>query len=120
MGRSSRTALEGGRLEQRAPAGSQQLGQLRRRGALGQLIGELLAGQAVAAERLLHAGEDRLDLVERDAMIFEPAAAAIMAARAQRGHVERKVGDADQVQRAAHSPGLDQRAILPERALNVV
>ena len=118
--READVAREGGRLQERAPALAQLVAELRRRQPP-HVRGELLARERAAVERAGDRGEDCVGALGGQAERLQPAAARRPRRQhALRRHEQRQLGGGQQVQRAAHRPRLDERPLLPQRALHGV
>ena len=104
-------ALPGDRLQQRAPARSQPLGDALEATPAADGLDQLLAGERPLGDRLANDAPQALHLLRRHAEVPDPARSL---PRAAGGH-ERQEGSAllgrEEVERAAHRPGLDQAAI---------
>src|SRR5438132_7461438 len=110
-------AAVGGRLEQDAPALPEDHAELLRAGALDDRGGELVAGWHAAAQHVAHRLDHQLDLLPRDAEVLDPALGEVVPVGAERAEVDGEIARGQEMQRSAHRPDLDQRALAPERAL---
>jgi hypothetical protein len=110
----------GGRLEHRPPAPAQLVAQLLRSGELADPGRQLLAGQQLAVEGLGDGVVQPLELVQGHPEAALPGPGLPQAGGRAGGLPQRELGRGEQVQGAAHGPGLDQAAVLPEGAADGV
>ena len=87
---------------------------------LGQGRRELFARQRLTAQDARGGGEKGLVQRLADAVIIEVFDPTARLKQAARRHIERQIAGGDQMQRAAHGPGLHQRPLLPQRRLHVL
>ena len=112
---------EGGRrLEQRPPALAELAAQALGPGQLAHPVGQLLAGQRLAVQGLGHGLVEPLQLLQGDAEAPLPGPGLPAAPGRQGGLPAGELGRREQVQGAAHGPGLDQAALGPQGAADGV
>jgi ketol-acid reductoisomerase len=105
------------RLERRAEGVAQRLAQRRVADLRGDRVGELLAAeQRAAVQRHADRVDDLLDLPRRQPEATRPPRRQEVPQAGQAALPQRQLVGGQQVQRPAHRPGLDQRALLPQRA----
>ena len=106
----------GGRLEHAPPALAELVAQELGPGQLADPVGQLLAGQQLAVEGLGHGVVQPPQLSQGHPEAALPGAGLPQAGGRAGGLPQRELGRGKQVQGAAHGPGLDQAALLPQGA----
>ena len=77
----------------------------------------MLAGERTPAQHLAHRFDHELDFLGRDAEVVHPALLEVVRVGAERAEVHGKIARGQEMQRSAHRPGLDERAVAPEGTL---
>lgn len=98
---------------------AQFLGKRRRPGDRSHFCGQFLARQCAPLQRGADGLCQTIELLDRDPEVLLPQGGPEIApARPEGGVPDGQLRRREQVQCAAHGPGLDERAVLPQRMLN--
>ena len=106
-------------LEIRAPAVPELLAQRFGAAGCGHRLRELVACEPLRAECAHHALEQQVELFAGDVKAAEPGGLEVVVVAVQSGLPMAVLHRREQVQRATHSPGLHQAAMLPQLPLEL-